>query len=112
MAVADGVVEVLRGLAKSCSHLALSRRLPDKATERVATVDSKANADRDHESERDCTVLHAHQRKQPPSASCSAGWRDVAPNLDLPHAQRLFYTRCSVAESLEPIRVLTGIKQQ
>ena len=41
MAVADGVVEVLRGLAKSCSHLALSRRLPDKATERVATVDSK-----------------------------------------------------------------------
>ncbi len=40
-------------LAKSCSHLALSRRLPDKATERVATVDSKANGDRDHESERD-----------------------------------------------------------
>src|SRR5947208_12421590 len=31
-------------LAKNCSHLALSRRLPDKATERVATVDSKANA--------------------------------------------------------------------
>ena len=74
-------------LAKSCSHLALSRRLPDKATGRVATVDSKANGDRDHESERDCTFLHAHKGKQPATASGSRSRRDVAIDFDLPHSQ-------------------------
>lgn len=62
-------------LAKDCGHLALSRRFPDKATERVAAVDSKAS-----------------------------GWRDLVADPNLPDTRRLSHTRLGAFESLKSQR--------